>query len=178
MLVVTRNDKALRAPIRKFLATEDAPDGFYLNIHDKAGPYMVGRETMRLAGRSHVRETIAGASFLVSPTAFFQTNVDAADALVQLVLDAVGDRHGLNVLDLYAGSGLFTIPLAASRPSRHADRREPPGRARRRRQHPSEPDPARPDPAARGARRGCAGGGARDPVDLVVLDPAAPGLST
>lgn len=112
MLVVTRNDKILRPPIRAFLATEDAPDGFYLNIHDKPGPFMVGRETMRLAGRSHVRESVAGASFLVSPTAFFQTNVEAAEAIVQLVLDAAVDGTALNVLDLYGGSGLFTIPLA------------------------------------------------------------------
>jgi 23S rRNA (uracil1939-C5)-methyltransferase len=112
MLVVTRNDKMLRPPIRAFLATEDAPDGFYLNIHDKPGSFMVGRETMRLAGRSHVRESVAGASFLVSPTAFFQTNVEAAETIVQLVLDAAADGTALNVLDLYGGSGLFTIPLA------------------------------------------------------------------
>jgi 23S rRNA (uracil1939-C5)-methyltransferase len=112
MLVVTRNDKSLRAPIRAFLATEDAPDGFYLNINDKPGPYMIGRETMRLAGRSHVRENVAGASFLISPAAFFQTNVEAAERLVALVIERAGDRTGLNVLDLYGGSGLFTIPLA------------------------------------------------------------------
>jgi 23S rRNA (uracil1939-C5)-methyltransferase len=115
MLVVTRNDKSLRAPIRAFLGTADAPDGFYLNIHDRPGPYMVGRETMRLAGRSHVREQVAGISFLVSPTAFFQTNIEAAEAIVGLVLEAAGTlAPGANVLDLYAGSGLFALPLAAS----------------------------------------------------------------
>ena len=114
MLVVTRNDKSLRAPIRAFLATADAPDGFYLNIHDRPGPYMVGRETMRLAGRSHVRERVAGMSFLVSPTAFFQTNIEAAEAIVQIVLETAGSlAPGANVLDLYAGGGLFALPLAA-----------------------------------------------------------------
>jgi 23S rRNA (uracil1939-C5)-methyltransferase len=113
MLVVTRNAKSLRAPIRAFLATEEAPDGFYLNIHDKPGPFMVGRETMRLAGRSHVRESVAGVSFLVSPMTFFQTNVEAAGVLVRLVIEALSDRPHQKILDLYAGSGLFTLPLAA-----------------------------------------------------------------
>ena len=113
MLVVTRNDKSLRAPIRAFLATEEAPDGFYLNIHDKPGPYMVGRETMRLAGRSHVREKVGGVSFLLSPTTFFQTNVEAADVLLRLALEITLDQPRKNILDLYAGSGLFTLPLAA-----------------------------------------------------------------
>ena len=74
---------------------------------------MIGRETMRLAGRSHVKETVNGFSFLVSPTAFFQTNVDAADVIVRLVLEAVPEADAQRVLDLYAGSGLFTVPLAA-----------------------------------------------------------------
>jgi 23S rRNA (uracil1939-C5)-methyltransferase len=113
MLVVTRNDKSLRRPVRAFLGTEDAPDGFYLNIHDRPGPYMIGRETMRLSGRSHVRETVAGVSYLVSPTAFFQTNVAAAEQLVALVLEAAASAPALRVLDLYSGTGLFTLPLAA-----------------------------------------------------------------
>jgi 23S rRNA (uracil1939-C5)-methyltransferase len=113
MLVVTRNDKALRKPVKAFLATEEAPDGFYLNIHDRPGPFMIGRETIRLSGRSHVKETVNGFSYLLSPTAFFQTNVDAADVIVRLVTDAVGEANPQRVLDLYSGSGLFTIPLAA-----------------------------------------------------------------
>ena len=113
MLVVTRNDKSLRKPIKAFLNTEAAPDGFYLNIHDRQGPYMMGRETIRLSGRSHVRETVNGFSYLLSPTAFFQTNVEAADVIVRLVIEAIPESEPQRVLDLYSGSGLFTVPLAA-----------------------------------------------------------------
>lgn len=113
MLVVTRNDRSLRTPIKAFLATSDAPDGFYLNIHDRPGPYVVGRDTVRLSGRSHVKETVNGFSYLLSPTTFFQTNVDAADVIVRLVLDGIPDAAPQRILDLYAGSGLFAVPLAA-----------------------------------------------------------------
>jgi 23S rRNA (uracil1939-C5)-methyltransferase len=113
MLVVTRNDKSLRKPIKAFLATEEAPDGFYLNIHDRPGPFMIGRETIRLSGRSHVKETVNGFSYLLSPTAFFQTNVDAADVIVRLVTEAIVESEPQRILDLYSGSGLFTVPLAA-----------------------------------------------------------------
>ena len=111
MLVVRRNDKALRGPVKKFLASSpERPDGFYVNIHDAPGPYMVGDETIKIDGRSHVKETIDGVSYLVSPTAFFQTNVGAAAQLVSLVTAAVGDAP--RVLDLFCGSGLFALPLA------------------------------------------------------------------
>jgi 23S rRNA (uracil1939-C5)-methyltransferase len=110
MLVVTRNDKALRTPVRGLLASANRPDGFFINIHDKPSPYMVGPETIRIDGHSHVKETIAQTSFLVSPTAFFQTNVGAAGELVRLVIKGVGE--GKHVLDLYSGSGLFALPIA------------------------------------------------------------------
>ena len=113
MLVVTRNDKALRKPLRAFLAGPERPTSFFLNIHDRPGAYMGGPETLRLDGRAHVRETVGGVSFLLSPTAFFQTNPEAAAELVGLVREAAGDGRPLEVLDLYAGSGLFALPLAA-----------------------------------------------------------------
>jgi 23S rRNA (uracil1939-C5)-methyltransferase len=112
MLVVTRNAPELKRPVRALLAAPDRPDGFFLNIHETASPYMVGRETIRIDGHAHVREKRLGPTFLVSPTAFFQTNPTAAAALAQIVLDAV-PRDAARVLDLYAGSGLFSLPLAA-----------------------------------------------------------------
>jgi 23S rRNA (uracil1939-C5)-methyltransferase len=109
-LVVTRNDRGLRPAARALGESPDAPDGLHLNIHDGPGPYLFGRETRTLRGRDRVRETIAGTSFLISPTAFFQTNVRAADKMVRLVLGQAGPAR--QVLDLYAGAGLFALPLA------------------------------------------------------------------
>jgi 23S rRNA (uracil1939-C5)-methyltransferase len=112
MLVVTRDDEALRAPLAALASGAEAPEGLVLNLHDRPGPYLVGRESRRVAGSGHVREETLGPSFLVSPSSFFQTNVLAAATLVRLVTEALpGDR--LAVLDLYAGSGLFALPLSA-----------------------------------------------------------------
>lgn len=110
MLVVRENVKELRAPVKKFLASADKPDGFFVNIHHKPGPYMVGDETIKIEGRSHVKEVIGDVSYLVSPTAFFQTNVGAAAQLVKIVREEAGDAK--KILDLYCGSGLFSLPLA------------------------------------------------------------------
>jgi 23S rRNA (uracil1939-C5)-methyltransferase len=110
MLVVSRNDKSLRTPVRGLLASPDRPNGFFVNIHTKPGPFMVGEETIKIDGRSHVKESIGGVSYLVSPTAFFQTNVGAAAILVKLVLEGI--EMPKRVLDLYCGSGLFALPIA------------------------------------------------------------------
>lgn len=118
MLVVTRNDKSLRTPVKNLLASSERPDGFFVNIHTRPGPFMVGDETIKIDGRSHVKETVGGMSYLVSPTAFFQTNVGAAAILVKLVLEEIGPfdfaqgRSAKRVLDLYCGSGLFSLHIA------------------------------------------------------------------
>jgi 23S rRNA (uracil1939-C5)-methyltransferase len=114
MLVVTRNDRSLRQPVRAFVAAHETCTGFLVNVHPRPGPYMVGDDTIRISGRSAVRETVRGARFLVTPTAFFQTNPESAAVLVDEVVSqarVLEQRH--HVLDLYAGSGLFAIPLAA-----------------------------------------------------------------
>jgi 23S rRNA (uracil1939-C5)-methyltransferase len=110
MLVVYRNDKSLRAPVKKFLGSAEKPDGFFVNVHDEPGPFMVGDETIKIEGRSHVKEVVNGVSYLVSPTAFFQTNVGAAAEIVKLVMEEAGQAK--TVLDLYCGTGLFSLQLA------------------------------------------------------------------
>jgi 23S rRNA (uracil-5-)-methyltransferase RumA len=119
-LVATENAAALRR-VTTEIEARIAPDvaagdratvGFHLNLHDAPSPFLFGGETRRLFGLAQVREQVGGISYLVSPTAFFQTNVRAADVLVSVVLDALADPRFGRVLDLYAGVGLFALPLA------------------------------------------------------------------
>jgi 23S rRNA (uracil1939-C5)-methyltransferase len=128
-LVATENAKALRRvtadletrlgaslPCRSPKGGGGRPTvGFHLNLHDRPGPFLFGGETRRLLGLAEVREQVGGVSYLVAPTAFFQTNVRAADVLVRVVLEALADARFARVLDLYAGVGLFALPLAKAR---------------------------------------------------------------
>jgi 23S rRNA (uracil1939-C5)-methyltransferase len=109
-LVVTgTGDRRLRTATRRALEAGGA-ESFHLNVHPRRDPFIFGAETRHVRGPHHLRERVAGVEFAVSPTAFFQTNVAAAGILVRLVLEALPE--GRPVLDLYAGVGLFALPLA------------------------------------------------------------------
>jgi 23S rRNA (uracil1939-C5)-methyltransferase len=110
LVLTSEADKALRTASRRVLDEAGAPTSFHVNLHPEEDGFIFGRDTRKVSGPERMREKVADASFLVSPTAFFQTNIHAAAILVRLVFAAVPD--GARVLDLYAGAGLFAIPLA------------------------------------------------------------------
>lgn len=62
------------------------------------------REHVRVAGRDHV--------YRVAAAGFWQVHREAPGLLASRVVEAVGDVTGATVLDLYAGAGLFSSPLA------------------------------------------------------------------
>jgi 23S rRNA (uracil1939-C5)-methyltransferase len=110
LVVTSERDTRIRSASRRALAGAAAPTSLHVNVHPRGDAFIFGRETRHVAGPERLREDVAGVSFLISPTAFFQTNVRAAELLVQQVLAAVPPEGA--VLDLYAGAGLFALPLA------------------------------------------------------------------
>jgi 23S rRNA (uracil-5-)-methyltransferase RumA len=109
LVVADDQDRRLRTATRDVMAAE--PDvAFHLNVHPANNAFIFGRDTRRLRGPERLREQVADTSFLIAPTAFFQTNVAAAELLVHLVTAAIPAAS--RVLDLYAGAGLFALPLA------------------------------------------------------------------
>jgi 23S rRNA (uracil1939-C5)-methyltransferase len=63
------------------------------------------------SGAESIRYRAAQDEYQVSPGAFFQTNRHLLDELVSVV---TGNASGDVALDLYAGVGLFSVPLARS----------------------------------------------------------------
>jgi len=59
-----------------------------------------------------VVNTVTNVSFQVSAGVFWQVHKDAAAVLVKAVRAALGAERGDNVVDLYAGAGLFSVVLA------------------------------------------------------------------
>ena len=64
-----------------------------------------------ISGKGFWSELLAGFTFKVSATSFFQVNTLATELLIDKVIESVGEEVD-TVLDLYCGVGTFTLPLA------------------------------------------------------------------
>jgi tRNA/tmRNA/rRNA uracil-C5-methylase (TrmA/RlmC/RlmD family) len=71
---------------------------------------VVGGKVRRPPGAVHA--VVCGRSYRISPGVFWQVHTGAATALLGAVLGLVGPCAGASVVDLYAGAGLFSVPLA------------------------------------------------------------------
>ncbi|NQV90233.1 23S rRNA (uracil(1939)-C(5))-methyltransferase RlmD [Candidatus Uhrbacteria bacterium] len=65
-----------------------------------------------ISGPGWIKESINSHQYRISPNAFFQTNSHGAGTLLQTVEEFCGDLSGKTLLDLYCGSGFFSVALA------------------------------------------------------------------
>ncbi|WP_062079328.1 class I SAM-dependent RNA methyltransferase [Demequina globuliformis] len=97
------------------IAIAEGSDGV-LRTTVNGEPYNQGRRDKRSNAPRTVRQSfeVNGTThdFKVTADGFWQVHREAPRTLAQEVLNRVGDAE--RVADLYAGAGLFTVPLAAS----------------------------------------------------------------
>jgi len=80
-------------------------------VTDRQADLAVGEIRRTVFGSAGFEERMAGASFRLSPYAFFQPNVILAEKLIGRARELLGTGWPV-VLDLYCGVGGVTVPLA------------------------------------------------------------------
>ncbi|MBI3724262.1 23S rRNA (uracil(1939)-C(5))-methyltransferase RlmD [bacterium] len=89
------------------------PVGIALNVSPpRERDLVLGAKTRVLFGPPRYRTTVAGLTYHVSPTSFFQTNAAGAESVVASVLRFLGPLEGRRVLDVYGGVGLVALQAA------------------------------------------------------------------
>ncbi|MBI5370263.1 23S rRNA (uracil(1939)-C(5))-methyltransferase RlmD [Candidatus Uhrbacteria bacterium] len=86
--------------------------GLVWTINHTDADVSFGDETHEIVGQPFIEERIGQATYRISPNAFFQTNSFAAPLLLDTVSSFCGDLTDKTLLDLYCGTGFFSIALA------------------------------------------------------------------
>ena len=113
--LVTTTNEAFR-PEGLVAAIGDRATSIIHGINDGITDLSISDVLVPLKGDPFIHEEINGVRFKITPNAFFQTNSAMAaklqDEVVRHVETAVADKTNATVLDLYCGSGFFSLALA------------------------------------------------------------------
>lgn len=120
--VTLRGSSAFGYGLAVLHAAEGAPLGeldhlgalWRAHVPSLAGVLVEGRELFVASGVGELHDELAGVTFSLSPTSFFQVNVPQAARLAELALAALAPAPGARLLDLYSGVGAFALPMAAA----------------------------------------------------------------
>ena len=83
-----------------------------LNLTRRRAQVATGEVERVLAGSPTILETLGGLTFEISSGSFFQTNTEQADRLLEVAIEGLGLTGTERVLDVYSGTGTFTLPIA------------------------------------------------------------------
>ncbi|WP_267383601.1 23S rRNA (uracil(1939)-C(5))-methyltransferase RlmD [Cyanobacterium sp. uoEpiScrs1] len=86
--------------------------GVSLNYNPDRGNVIFGQETLTIAGCSYLREIFAGLELHLRADTFFQVNTEAAEILINRIIEQLNLTGTEQLVDAYCGIGTFTLPLA------------------------------------------------------------------
>ncbi|MDJ0600869.1 MAG: 23S rRNA (uracil(1939)-C(5))-methyltransferase RlmD [Crocosphaera sp.] len=86
--------------------------GVSINYNPHQGNKIFGEETFHQMGRLYLTETLAQLNFQLSSDTFFQVNTEAAEVLLNVLLEKLCLTGEESLIDAYCGVGTFTLPLA------------------------------------------------------------------
>jgi len=111
-LVATEPHPAFPRMAEEIRAKFPAVTSVLLNLTRRKAQIAVGEEERVLSGNRTIEETLGGLTFEISSGSFFQTNTEQAERLLETALEGLALSGSERVLDVYAGTGTFTLPIA------------------------------------------------------------------
>lgn len=120
MLVLIINDTKISEKIKNIL--KEAMDKFkeiksvYVSLNDRKTNVALGHKNILLYGEKTIKEDIDNIHFNISPTSFFQINLEQTKRLYSLAINMFENIEDKKIVDAYAGTG--TIGMILSKKAR------------------------------------------------------------
>lgn len=114
VLVVASPIFKLQKPfMKKLLSLHPEISSLALNINDRFGPVVLGRQEKLIYGDGYIEDSLCSLRFRISPRSFYQINPVQTERLYERAIEFAGLSGRETVLDAYCGIG--TIALCASK---------------------------------------------------------------
>ena len=116
MLVLIINDKKVTEKIKSIL--KEVMDKFkeitsvYVSLNDRKTNVALGHKNLLIFGEKTIKEDIDNIHFNISPTSFFQINLDQTKRLYSLAISMFENIENKKIVDAYAGTGTIGMILS------------------------------------------------------------------
>jgi 23S rRNA (uracil1939-C5)-methyltransferase len=84
----------------------------YVSLNTKRTNVAIGDKNINIWGEKVIKENLFGIDFNISPTSFFQINLEQTKKLYGCALDYFSDISNKNIVDAYSGTGTIGMILS------------------------------------------------------------------
>lgn len=105
------NDK-LKNILEKIYDEVEELKSVYVSFNTKKANTLLGDKNILIKGQKIIEEEIENIKFQISPTSFFQINLEQAKKLYGLALSYIDNIRDKNLVDAYSGTGTIAMLLA------------------------------------------------------------------
>ncbi len=84
----------------------------YISINNRKTNFALGNKNILITGETIIKEQLFGINFNISPTSFFQINIDQTKKLYTKAMEYFGEIENKNIVDAYSGTGTIAMIMA------------------------------------------------------------------
>ena len=116
MVVLIVNSTPQNKEIQEILTKlrDDIPEikSIYISLNKEKTNFALGQENFHFWGDKTLKETLFGIQFNISPTSFFQINLEQTEKLYSVAFDLCKDLEKKVMVDAYSGTGTIGMILS------------------------------------------------------------------
>lgn len=116
MLVLVINDKSVSENVKELLkevmSAVKEITSVYVSLNDRKTNVAIGNKNILVFGKKTIKEDISGIHFNISPTSFFQINLEQTKRLYELAINMFENIENKIIVDAYAGTGTIGMILS------------------------------------------------------------------
>ena len=116
MLVLIINSNKVNEKIKdillKFKDKFSEIKSIYISLNSKKVNTVIGEKNILIYGAKTIKENINGIDFHISPTSFFQINIEQTKKLYNIALELFSDIENKYIVDAYSGTGTIAMIMS------------------------------------------------------------------
>ena len=112
LIVKGKVDPKIEEVLNTLYNENDKIKSVYVSINNKRTNFALGERNIHLLGEKYIKEELYGIEFNISPTSFFQINIDQTKKLYETAISYFNDIKNKNIVDAYSGTGTIAMILS------------------------------------------------------------------